>query len=308
MLTPLALALIMVETTDLIFAVDSIPAIFAITADPFLVFTSNVFAILGLRSLYFALAGHDRQVPLPEGVAGDRAGGRRREDADAPRGSRACSARTSTSTCSPAVLLILAAGVIASMIANRRTPADRRNRMTGLIFRGFTAHSPYLRTVHALDLDRFHPLHPRPARPRPGRLPPQGPRRQRARKRWAGRRSGSRSACSFSVFVYFGYENHWLGLGTTARSRRPRRRHVNDGHAATVKYLTGYLIEKSPRVDNIFVIVVIFAFFARAGALPAPRAVLGHPRRAGHARHDDRRRRDADRTASTGSSTSSAAS
>lgn len=57
MLTPLALALILVETTDLIFAIDSIPAIFAITADPFLVFTSNVFAILGLRSLYFALAG-----------------------------------------------------------------------------------------------------------------------------------------------------------------------------------------------------------------------------------------------------------
>jgi tellurite resistance protein TerC len=57
MLTPLALSLIMVETTDLIFAVDSIPAIFAITADPFLVFTSNVFAILGLRSLYFVLAG-----------------------------------------------------------------------------------------------------------------------------------------------------------------------------------------------------------------------------------------------------------
>ena len=57
LLTPLALALVMVETTDLIFAVDSIPAIFAITSDPFLVFTSNVFAILGLRSLYFALAG-----------------------------------------------------------------------------------------------------------------------------------------------------------------------------------------------------------------------------------------------------------
>ena len=55
--TPLFLALLMVEFTDLIFAVDSIPAIFAITADPFLVFTSNVFAILGLRSLYFALAG-----------------------------------------------------------------------------------------------------------------------------------------------------------------------------------------------------------------------------------------------------------
>jgi tellurite resistance protein TerC len=57
MLTPLALALVMVETTDVVFAVDSIPAIFAITADPFLVFTSNVFAILGLRALYFALAG-----------------------------------------------------------------------------------------------------------------------------------------------------------------------------------------------------------------------------------------------------------
>jgi tellurite resistance protein TerC len=56
-LTPLVPALVMVETTDLVFAVDSIPAIFAITADPFLVFTSNVFAILGLRSLYFALAG-----------------------------------------------------------------------------------------------------------------------------------------------------------------------------------------------------------------------------------------------------------
>jgi tellurite resistance protein TerC len=55
--TPLFLALLMVEFTDVIFAVDSIPAIFAITADPFLVFTSNVFAILGLRSLYFALAG-----------------------------------------------------------------------------------------------------------------------------------------------------------------------------------------------------------------------------------------------------------
>lgn len=57
LMTPLMVALLLVEFTDLIFAVDSIPAIFAITADPFLVFTSNVFAILGLRSLYFALAG-----------------------------------------------------------------------------------------------------------------------------------------------------------------------------------------------------------------------------------------------------------
>lgn len=56
-LTPLALVLLMVETTDLVFALDSIPAIFAITQKEFIVFTSNVFAILGLRSLYFVLAG-----------------------------------------------------------------------------------------------------------------------------------------------------------------------------------------------------------------------------------------------------------
>ncbi len=55
--TPLFLALMLVETSDVMFAIDSIPAIFAITRDPFLVFTSNIFAILGLRSLYFALAG-----------------------------------------------------------------------------------------------------------------------------------------------------------------------------------------------------------------------------------------------------------
>jgi tellurite resistance protein TerC len=55
--TPLFLVLLMVEFTDLIFAVDSIPAIFAVTTDPFIVYTSNIFAILGLRSLYFLLAG-----------------------------------------------------------------------------------------------------------------------------------------------------------------------------------------------------------------------------------------------------------
>ena len=57
MATPLFIVLLLVEFTDLIFAVDSIPAIFAVTTDPFIVYTSNVFAILGLRSLYFALAG-----------------------------------------------------------------------------------------------------------------------------------------------------------------------------------------------------------------------------------------------------------
>ncbi|HUQ49205.1 MAG TPA: TerC family protein [Terriglobales bacterium] len=55
--TPLFAVLLVVETTDLLFAVDSIPAILAITRDPFIVYTSNVFAILGLRSMYFALAG-----------------------------------------------------------------------------------------------------------------------------------------------------------------------------------------------------------------------------------------------------------
>jgi TerC family integral membrane protein len=55
--TPLLIALIIVETTDVIFALDSIPAVFAVTREPFLVYTSNVFAMLGLRSLYFLLAG-----------------------------------------------------------------------------------------------------------------------------------------------------------------------------------------------------------------------------------------------------------
>lgn len=57
MATPLMIVLIVIETTDLVFALDSIPAIFAVTLDPFIVYTSNVFAILGLRALYFLLAG-----------------------------------------------------------------------------------------------------------------------------------------------------------------------------------------------------------------------------------------------------------
>jgi tellurite resistance protein TerC len=55
--TPLFLVVVVIETTDIVFAVDSIPAILGITWDPFIVYTSNVFAILGLRALYFALAG-----------------------------------------------------------------------------------------------------------------------------------------------------------------------------------------------------------------------------------------------------------
>jgi tellurite resistance protein TerC len=62
MATPLLVALTVIETTDLLFAVDSIPAVFAVTRDPFLVYTSNVFAMLGLRSLYFLLAGVIRKL------------------------------------------------------------------------------------------------------------------------------------------------------------------------------------------------------------------------------------------------------
>lgn len=67
--TPMLLALLLVEITDVVFAVDSIPAVFAVTTNPFLVFTSNIFAILGLRSLYFVLAGMaDRFVYLKPGL------------------------------------------------------------------------------------------------------------------------------------------------------------------------------------------------------------------------------------------------
>ena len=68
--TPLLLVLLVVEWSDLVFAIDSIPAIFAVTRDPFLVYSSNVFAILGLRALFFVLAGMmDRFVYLKPGVA-----------------------------------------------------------------------------------------------------------------------------------------------------------------------------------------------------------------------------------------------
>jgi tellurite resistance protein TerC len=68
--TPLLLVVLAVEATDVVFAVDSIPAIFAVTKDPYIVWTSNVFAILGLRSLYFALAGiMDRFIYLKYGLA-----------------------------------------------------------------------------------------------------------------------------------------------------------------------------------------------------------------------------------------------
>ena len=68
--TPLLLVVLVVEWSDLVFAIDSIPAIFAVTRDPFLVYSSNIFAILGLRALFFVLAGMlDKFVYLKTGVA-----------------------------------------------------------------------------------------------------------------------------------------------------------------------------------------------------------------------------------------------
>ena len=79
--TPLLLVLIMVELSDVIFAVDSIPAIFAVTTDPFIVLTSNLFAILGLRAMYFLLSGVAERFSMLK-YGGDCAGVYRHQDAD----------------------------------------------------------------------------------------------------------------------------------------------------------------------------------------------------------------------------------
>ena len=79
--TPLFAVLVLIETTDVVFAVDSIPAILAVSQEPFIVFASNAFAILGLRALYFCLAGHGRPVPLPQPRPRRHPRVRRREDA-----------------------------------------------------------------------------------------------------------------------------------------------------------------------------------------------------------------------------------
>jgi tellurite resistance protein TerC len=114
--TPLFLALVMVEFTDLVFAVDSIPAIFAITADPFLVLTSNVFAILGLRALYFCLARliHRFRYLKPALVA-----------ILAFVGVKMLLVKTSyrvdNATSLAVVLAILTIGVVASVVSSRRS-------------------------------------------------------------------------------------------------------------------------------------------------------------------------------------------
>ena len=120
--TPLLLALIAVETTDLIFAVDSIPAIFAVTTDPFIVFTSNAFAILGLRSLYFLLAhAADRFRYLKLGLA---AGAHLRGRQDAVTDILHLDPMPSLVV----ILGILGAAMAASLLADRR---DARNASVG---------------------------------------------------------------------------------------------------------------------------------------------------------------------------------
>ena len=80
-LTPLFVVLVMIETTDLVFALDSIPAVLAISRDAFIVYTSNVFAILGLRALFFAACRGDGVVPISQLRAGGDSGFHRRQDA-----------------------------------------------------------------------------------------------------------------------------------------------------------------------------------------------------------------------------------
>lgn len=131
MLTPLALTLVVIEATDLVFAVDSIPAIFAITADPFLVFTSNIFAILGLRSLYFALAGmmdQFRYLKVALGVVLIVVGVKML----AAKWLKFYLGEHFNWYLLGAVFLILGAGVAASMLANRRDrDAAGRGRRAG---------------------------------------------------------------------------------------------------------------------------------------------------------------------------------
>ena len=122
--------LVLVEVTDLIFAVDSIPAIFGVTRDPFLVFTSNIFAMLGLRSLYFLLASVVDEV-LPAQVRARRDPDvRRREDARRALVPHPHPARRSAS-CSG----VLALSIVASLIWSRRESRARGGDATsGSIF------------------------------------------------------------------------------------------------------------------------------------------------------------------------------
>ena len=128
--TPLFVALVMVELTDVVFAVDSIPAILAVTRDPFLVFTSNAFAILGLRSLYFAVAGlmaMFRYLQYSLVLILAFVGVKMLLAAHVPRAE-------------PGSLGIivgtLAVGIVASLVATRRRPDRGRETQPGLLVAG----------------------------------------------------------------------------------------------------------------------------------------------------------------------------
>ncbi|MFL5274219.1 MAG: TerC family protein [Anaeromyxobacteraceae bacterium] len=118
--TPLFFALAMIELTDVVFAVDSIPAIFAVTTDPFIVFTSNIFAILGLRSLYFLLAGFvDRFVYLRPSLAAILVFvGVKMAAVDLVKVPPAASLAV--------IIAILTVGVVASLLRKQNGPADGR--------------------------------------------------------------------------------------------------------------------------------------------------------------------------------------
>ncbi len=129
-LTPLMLVLLLVETTDLIFAVDSIPAVFAVTQKAFIVFTSNVFAILGLRSLYFLLAyaiGQFRYLKPGLAVVLVLVGIKLLLD---PHGhpARWFQARISTDTSLLVVALVVTIAIALSLASTRKAAAQNQSR------------------------------------------------------------------------------------------------------------------------------------------------------------------------------------
>jgi tellurite resistance protein TerC len=132
-LTPLALVLVLVETTDLIFAVDSIPAVFSVTREAFIVFTSNVFAILGLRSLYFLLSGalgYFRYLKIGLSVVLVFAGAKMLVEPHGPS-SQWFQIEIPTSVSLLVVAVILSVSIALSVIAARREKVEalKRKRM-----------------------------------------------------------------------------------------------------------------------------------------------------------------------------------
>jgi tellurite resistance protein TerC len=125
--TPLFMALLLAELTDLVFAVDSIPAIFAVTQDPFIVFTSNIFAILGLRSLFFLLAGMVEKFRyLKVGLSGVLVFvGAKMALADVVKVPPALSFAIIAAT--------LGASIVASLLKARLTPPSARGRVVDVV-------------------------------------------------------------------------------------------------------------------------------------------------------------------------------